>query len=133
MLMIERFDREPGGKRRIMVSGPTMLGLDEMMVRYATYPDPLDVLRRDGAAPRVGRKLFERIVFNVAVGNSDDHARNHAAFWDGHNLRIVTSSTAPGRSRPTTPRHVRMNPPNYCALPYAPDTGLRVAFSTRSG
>ena len=51
-----------------------MLGLEEMMARYATYPDLLDVLRRDGVDPHVGRKLFERIVFNVAVGNSDDHA-----------------------------------------------------------
>ena len=87
--MVERFDREPGGKRRLMVSGLTMLGFDEMMARYATYPDLLDVLRRVGTDPHVGRKLFERIVFNVAVGNSDDHARNHAAFWDGQNLDLT--------------------------------------------
>ena len=51
VLMVERFDREPGGKRRLVVSGLTMLGLDEMMARYATYPDLLDVLRRAGSGP----------------------------------------------------------------------------------
>jgi serine/threonine-protein kinase HipA len=49
----------------------------------------LDVLRRDGADPNVGRRLFERIVFNVAIGNNDDHARNHAAFWDGQTLDLT--------------------------------------------
>lgn len=66
-----------------------MLGLDEMEARYATYPDLLDVLRRSGTDPAIGKKLFERIVFNVAVGNNDDHARNHAAFWDGKGLTLT--------------------------------------------
>lgn len=89
VLMIQRFDRPPGGGRRLMVSGLTMLGLDEMEGRWATYPDLLDVLRRDGIDADVGRRLFERIVFNVAVGNNDDHARNHAAFWDGQSLDLT--------------------------------------------
>jgi serine/threonine-protein kinase HipA len=28
-------------------------------------------------------------VFNIAIGNTDDHARNHAAFWDGHHLELT--------------------------------------------
>ena len=89
VLVIERFDRPAGGGRRIVVSGLTMLELDEMEARYATYPDLLDVLRRDGVDADIGRLLFERIVFNVAIGNNDDHARNHAAFWDGRNLELT--------------------------------------------
>ncbi|WP_245670908.1 type II toxin-antitoxin system HipA family toxin [Nocardia flavorosea] len=89
VLVVERFDRGAGGERRIVVSGLTMLGLDEMVARYATYPELLDVLRRSGADPHVGRKLFERIVFNVAIGNNDDHARNHAAFWNGRDLDLT--------------------------------------------
>jgi serine/threonine-protein kinase HipA len=27
-------------------------------------------------------ELFARIVFNVIIGNTDDHARNHAAIWE---------------------------------------------------
>jgi serine/threonine-protein kinase HipA len=89
VLLVERFDRTQHGLRRILVSGLTMLGLDEMEGRYATYPDLLDVLTRDGADPNIGRRLFERIVFNVAIGNNDDHARNHAAFWDGEKLDLT--------------------------------------------
>lgn len=89
VLVVERFDRTPQGHRRIVVSGLTMLGLDEMEGRYATYPALLDVLRGDGVDPQAGRRLFERIVFNIAVGNNDDHARNHAAFWDGHGLDLT--------------------------------------------
>ncbi len=35
------------------------------------------------------RELFSRIVFNILVGNTDDHARNHAAFWDGRMLMLT--------------------------------------------
>jgi serine/threonine-protein kinase HipA len=28
-------------------------------------------------------------VFNILVGNTDDHARNHAAFWDGNRLSLT--------------------------------------------
>jgi serine/threonine-protein kinase HipA len=35
------------------------------------------------------RELFARITFNVLTGNSDDHARNHAAFWDGKWLTLT--------------------------------------------
>lgn len=89
VLLVERFDRPAGGRRRMMVSGLTMLGLDELAGRYATYPDLLDVLRRLGSESDVGRRLFARIVFNIAIGNTDDHARNHAAFWDGRELTLT--------------------------------------------
>ena len=89
VLLVERFDRTPDGERRIVISGLTMLGLDEVEGRYATYPDLLDVLHSDGIDPKVGRQLFKRIVFNIAIGNNDDHARNHAAFWNGYNLELT--------------------------------------------
>lgn len=34
-------------------------------------------------------ELFERIACSIAIGNSDDHARNHAAFWDGRQLNFT--------------------------------------------
>jgi serine/threonine-protein kinase HipA len=90
-LLVERFDRPSGGGRKIMVSALTMLGLNEMIApRSSSYVALADVIRRDfqgGGAART--ELFRRIVFNVGVGNTDDHARNHAAFWDGENLRLT--------------------------------------------
>lgn len=91
VLLVERFDRtDVPGQRRILVSALTMLGLDEMMARYATYPDLADLVRRRFTDPGATlRELFARIVFNVCVGNTDDHARNHAAFWDGRQLSLT--------------------------------------------
>ncbi|MDQ3480458.1 MAG: HipA domain-containing protein, partial [Actinomycetota bacterium] len=91
VLLIERFDRPSGGLRGLGGSGLTMLGLDALLgARYGSYPELLDILREHGRAPqRAGRQLFERIVFNVAIGNNDDHARNHAAFWDGTSLELT--------------------------------------------
>ncbi len=91
VLLIERFDRLPGGRRSHVVSGLTMLGFDALLgARYGSYPEMLDVLREWGRAPQdIGRRLFERIVFNIAIGNNDDHARNHAALWDGTSLELT--------------------------------------------
>ena len=93
VLLIERFDREPAGtgwQRRAMVSGLTLLSLDEMMARYAGYEDLAELIRhrfRDARATL--RELFLRMLFNVLCGNTDDHARNHAAFWDGEALTLT--------------------------------------------
>ncbi|MFA5903862.1 MAG: HipA domain-containing protein [Desulfobacula sp.] len=35
------------------------------------------------------KELFSRLVFNILCGNTDDHARNHAAFWDGKTLTLT--------------------------------------------
>lgn len=35
------------------------------------------------------RELYGRICFNILCGNIDDHARNHAAFWDGKMLSLT--------------------------------------------
>lgn len=39
VLLVERFDRPASGGRRAMVSALTMLELDELMARYASYAD----------------------------------------------------------------------------------------------
>lgn len=90
VLLVQRFDRPGDGTRRMMVSGLTILQLDEMMARYATYPELVDRLQVLSAQPElVGPEIFERIAFNMTVSNTDDHARNHAAFWDGRVLELT--------------------------------------------
>lgn len=93
VLLIERFDRGPttdGWTRRAMVSALTMLGLDEMMARYASYEDLAELIRHRFTAPKdTLKELYGRICFNVLCGNTDDHARNHAAFWDGKMLTLT--------------------------------------------
>ncbi len=34
-------------------------------------------------------QLYGRLVFNILCGNTDDHARNHAGFWDGEHLTLT--------------------------------------------
>lgn len=91
VLLVDRFDRVPGTKRRrLMISALTILGLPELALRdtsYAKLSERLLVSSSEPAADR--RELFARIVFNVLCGNTDDHARNHAAFWDGRNLKLT--------------------------------------------
>lgn len=93
VLLIERFDRintASGWQRRAMVSALTMLGLDEMMARYASYEDLAELVRHRFTNPKETlRELYGRIVFNILCGNTDDHARNHAAFWDGTMLSLT--------------------------------------------
>lgn len=91
VLLVERFDRPGGGRRRMIVSGLTMLGFGDFLgARYSSYPEILDVLRGSASSGQgLGRRLFERIVFNILIGNTDDHARNHAAFWDGAHLDLT--------------------------------------------
>ncbi len=94
VLLIDRFDRVATGGRRSMVSALTILGLDEMTGRYASYADLADVVRaRFTSSERTLREVFSRITFNILCGNNDDHARNHArnhaAFWDGSALTLT--------------------------------------------
>lgn len=93
VLMIERFDREKvpsGWQRRAMVSALTIFQLDEMMASYASYEDLAENIRYSFTNASVTLKeLYSRLIFNLLIGNTDDHARNHAAFWDGEWLKLT--------------------------------------------
>jgi serine/threonine-protein kinase HipA len=93
VLLIERFDRVAKGdqwERRAMVSALTLFGLDDMMARYASYETLSEIIRHRFTNPKPTLKeMFSRLVFNILCGNTDDHARNHAAFWDGEALTLT--------------------------------------------
>ena len=97
VLLVERFDRAKGGgpggggwTRRLMLSALTLLDLDEMTPHYASYEKFAEVVRQRFTEPKATlHELFGRMVFNILSGNTDDHARNHAAFWDGSRLALT--------------------------------------------
>jgi serine/threonine-protein kinase HipA len=91
VLLVERFDRPPGtGQRLAVVSAATILQLGATPWRGASYADLAERIRREFAGGRAAvLELFARITFNILVGNTDDHARNHAAFWDGQQLSLT--------------------------------------------
>jgi serine/threonine-protein kinase HipA len=89
-LLIERFDRPRNTReRRAVVSAATILGLGDTPWRGASYARLAEQMRRgfrDARAAIV--ELYGRMVFNILVGNTDDHAHNHAALWDGKQLAL---------------------------------------------
>lgn len=93
ILLIERFDREKtahGWTRKAMVSALTLFGLDDMTARYASYETFAEIIRHRFDSPKKTlEELFSRLVFNILCGNTDDHARNHAAFWNGKTLSLT--------------------------------------------
>ena len=93
VLLIERFDRialDSGWARKLMVSALTLFGLSDMTARYASYEDLAEIIRYRFTQPKETlRELYGRLVFNILCGNTDDHARNHAAFWDGKELTLT--------------------------------------------
>ncbi|MEX0618620.1 MAG: HipA domain-containing protein [Pseudohongiellaceae bacterium] len=94
VLLIERFDRHLNGRdewcRKAMVSSLTIFGIPEQEARYASYEELAEKIRHLFSNPRdTLHELYRRMVFNILVGNTDDHARNHAAFWDGRHLTLT--------------------------------------------
>ena len=93
VLLVERFDRTKrmdDWTRKAMVSALTLFVLDEMMARYASYEVLAEIIRHRFTSPKATlHELYGRLVFNVLCGNTDDHARNHAGFWDGEHLTLT--------------------------------------------
>lgn len=92
-LLVERFDRtktDAGWIRRSIVSVLTLEELHELSGHHAGYDTIAEIVRTRFTKPAATLKeLYSRMVFNVLVGNTDDHARNHAAFWDGERLSLT--------------------------------------------
>ncbi|RKX74233.1 MAG: type II toxin-antitoxin system HipA family toxin, partial [Spirochaetes bacterium] len=96
--MVKRFDRTSGGTRKLselkrihFTSAMTMLGkndgasardgssyleLAELIVRYGSEPDN-DL-----------SELWRRIIFSIAVSNTDDHLRNHGFLLSSRGWRL---------------------------------------------
>jgi serine/threonine-protein kinase HipA len=77
--LVKRFDRE--GKTRIHFSSAmTMLGKKDGSdaSNGSSYLEIASFLKANGAHPNQDlRELWKRIVFSMAVSNTDDHFRNH--------------------------------------------------------
>lgn len=77
--LVKRFDRE--GSRRIhYASALTLLGkIDGSKADSgSSYLELVSLIREYGATPKKDlQELWRRIVFSMAVSNTDDHLRNH--------------------------------------------------------
>lgn len=78
--LVKRFDRE-GDRRVHFASAMTLLGKTDgaSAADGSSYLDLASILTSNGADPTKDLvELWKRIVFNMAVSNTDDHLRNHA-------------------------------------------------------
>lgn len=74
--IIKRFDRD-GNKRIHFSSAMTLLGQVDGQ-HDASYLDMVSFIKANGSRPKADLvELWKRMVFNMAVTNSDDHLRNH--------------------------------------------------------
>ncbi|MCQ2749889.1 MAG: HipA domain-containing protein [Clostridia bacterium] len=78
--LTKRFDRklENGNVRRIhMTSMMSLLG--KMDNEKASYLDIVSFIKENSSDPKTDLlELYKRLLFNIAISNSDDHLRNHA-------------------------------------------------------
>ena len=111
VLLVERFDRTADGARRRLVSAATILSMQTVVAaRHFSYVELADEIRARFASPDATlRELYSRIMFNIGVGNTDDHARNHAVFVIGADSYELTPAydIAPQPRAGETARHPR--------------------------
>ncbi|MCM2280693.1 MAG: type II toxin-antitoxin system HipA family toxin [Bdellovibrionaceae bacterium] len=87
---VERFDRVDGS-RRLFASAMTLLERRDGDIG-ASYLDMAEFISNHGAKDHVDSdllQLFRRVVFNVVVGNRDDHLRNHGFIRDTTGWRLA--------------------------------------------
>lgn len=78
--LVKRFDRI-GNKRIHFASAMTLLGKTDgaSAADGSSYLDIAAFIKANGAKPKEDLiELWKRIVFNMAITNTDDHLRNHA-------------------------------------------------------
>lgn len=79
-LLSRRFDRTEDGKRIHFASAMTLLGLhdgDNAATGHG-YLDIVDfILQNCTNVEENLKELYRRVAFNICIGNSDDHFRNH--------------------------------------------------------
>ena len=86
---VARFDRV-AGSRRMYASAMTMLERQDGETG-ASYLDLAEFISDEGAQGHIDEdlaQLFRRAVFNVQVGNRDDHLRNHGFIREASGWRL---------------------------------------------
>lgn len=92
---VKRFDRTaPGaggtGRRRFYASAMTLLRKEHS--EGTSYLELAQFLQTGGSPGNIARdqaQLFRRVAFNVAVGNRDDHLRNHGFILEDSGWRLA--------------------------------------------
>ncbi|MBC3185928.1 type II toxin-antitoxin system HipA family toxin [Corynebacterium sp. zg-331] len=87
VLLVRRFDRCAAGKRRGYISAMTATGSRDG--ERLDYLDLVEVIRDISISPKKDhRELYNRVIAGVALGNTDDHLRNHGFLAAGNSWEL---------------------------------------------
>lgn len=106
VLILRRFDRTDTGRRIGYISVLTALGSTDG--EHRDYADIAEAMRDLSRSPRQDHhELFDRVVASVALGNTDDHLRNHGFLasqgsWTLSPAFDVNPTSDPWRTRSTS-------------------------------
>ena len=96
VLLLERFDRSYDSQtqkfRRLpMLSGLTLLDAEWNSTNHQRWSYPLmaNEMHRKGMSEQDIHELFRRMIFNILIGNDDDHPKNHAFMYQNARWRIA--------------------------------------------
>ncbi|MEW6520598.1 MAG: type II toxin-antitoxin system HipA family toxin [Thermodesulfobacteriota bacterium] len=86
-LLVKRFDINAAGGRNHLISMQSLLKADGYY--NACYRDLAEVIRHVSTTPqRDLRMLYRQMVFNVMIGNTDDHLKNFCMLHDDEGWRL---------------------------------------------
>ncbi|MDO5644485.1 MAG: type II toxin-antitoxin system HipA family toxin [Dermabacter sp.] len=106
VLILRRFDRTGQGYRIGYISAMTALSAADG--EHRDYAEIAEAMRDLSLSPRTDHhELFDRVVASVALGNTDDHLRNHGFLADRGSWTLspvfdVNPNPDPQRARSTT-------------------------------
>jgi serine/threonine-protein kinase HipA len=81
VLLVERFDQAPNEQHHLVSVASLINKFDITEIDESTmsYPGITQLGKRIGhLTSDLGTVVFRRMLFNIAIGNTDDHLRNHA-------------------------------------------------------
>ncbi len=86
-LLVKRFDINAGGGRNHLISMQSLLKADGYY--NAGYRDLTDVIKHISSQPGQDlHRLYRQMVFNIMIGNTDDHLKNFIMLHDDTGWRL---------------------------------------------
>jgi serine/threonine-protein kinase HipA len=85
---VRRFDRTPTSRRMF---SSAMTQMDATESEGHSYLDLVQVIETTGTSTQIARdleQLFRRVLFNLLIGNRDDHLRNHGFMRAGDGWQL---------------------------------------------
>lgn len=86
--LVKRFDRQKE-KRVGTTSAMSLLNKKDGESSSSSYLDLVNIIKTNGSDINDDLiELYKRLIFNMAISNTDDHLRNHSFIIDKHGYRL---------------------------------------------